>query len=177
MGNILDVKLINTPSPFLINDRAFVPLGLLYVAGMARHLGHKIAILDLLGNPNYMDALDGVRGDVFGLAATTPQYPVAVAIKNKLKAQNPGAKFVIGGSHVTLKPQVGIDDGFDVVMTGEGENAIKIILTQLSETENAIGSFKRLTQRILTQYLTLHATSSTSKATDTNSSMGTKPQP
>ena len=134
MGKILDVKLINTPSPFLINDRAFVPLGLLYVAGMARHLGHKIEILDLLGNPNYMEALDGVHGDVFGLAATTPQYPVAVAIMKKLRSQNPCAKFIIGGSHVTLKPQVGIDDGFDVVMTGEGENAIKIILPQISET-------------------------------------------
>lgn len=134
MGKTLDVKLINTPSPFLINDRAFVPLGLLYVASTVRSLGHKIEILDLLGNPGYMESLDGVKGDVFGMAATTPQYPVAVEMMKKLKAQNPDAKFIIGGSHTTLKPQTGLDDGFDIVMLGEGENSIKTILTNISAT-------------------------------------------
>lgn len=134
MGRILNVKLINTPSPFLINDRAFVPLGLLYVAGMVRHLGHNIEILDLLGNSEYMKSLEGVHGDVFGMAATTPQYPVAVAIMQQLKDKNPHAKFIIGGSHVTLKPQAALQDGFDIVMLGEGENAIKMILNQLSES-------------------------------------------
>lgn len=108
------VVLINSPSKFLEEPDIQPPLGLLYLAAVFEFQGHDVSVLDY----NVQDY--SVRGildyDLYCFTATTPQYPAAV----KLAKQVDGLK-VIGGPHAT---SVEVDKLWDVVVKGEGENAV-----------------------------------------------------
>jgi len=117
--------LLNPPSPFLIDPRAFPPLGILYVAAAAREAGIDVAVRDLAGSEGALEeAMSGLRADVFGLTATTPQYPWAKRVLGIVRRVSPAARVVVGGAHPSSDPQSCLSDGFDAVVAGEGERAI-----------------------------------------------------
>ena len=143
----MKICLITPPSPFLLDERVFMHIGVLKVAAALEQKGHKVDFLDLSGVDNYLDVLDDYlsidnSATVVGVTATTPQVPYAVKIANHIfgKVQ----KTILGGPHVTLmhaaskrekkKKLVGSDratkdvqklsEVFDVLVCGDGELAI-----------------------------------------------------
>ena len=140
------VSLINPPSSFLLDERVFMNLGILKVAASLEQSGHAVEFLDLSGISNYGDALDTYLAQTecttFGLTATTPQLPSAFKILSHIRENTPGAKVILGGPHATLvnaaykrEQKLGIDgraaksfhqliEAFDVIVTGDGEDAI-----------------------------------------------------
>ena len=145
------VCLIIPPSPFLLDERVFVQLGILKIASVLEQHDYTVDMIDLSGVENYTDVLTDYakrkdRADIFGVTATTPQVPYAVKISQHLKALLPGkqSKVILGGPHVTLmhtaakreakKNLVGSDRAtkdiealknfFDVLVCGDGEIAI-----------------------------------------------------
>ncbi|MBM4094508.1 MAG: B12-binding domain-containing radical SAM protein, partial [Planctomycetes bacterium] len=115
----------NPPSPFLIDQKAFPPLGILHLAAAAREAGLDVLVRDLAGRESDMaGALNDLHGDLFGITATTPQYPWAKEVLRHVRRHNPGAIFVVGGAHPSSVPQVCLRDGFDAAVKGEGERAI-----------------------------------------------------
>ena len=143
----MKICLITPPSPFLLDERVFMHIGVLKVAAALEQKGHKVDFLDLSGVDNYLDVLDDYlsidnSATVVGVTATTPQVPYAVKIANHIfgKVQ----KTILGGPHVTLmhaaskrekkKNLVGSDratkdvqklsEVFDVLVCGDGELAI-----------------------------------------------------
>jgi anaerobic magnesium-protoporphyrin IX monomethyl ester cyclase len=120
------VTLVFPPSPFLVDQKAFPPLGILYLAATLERNGIPVEVIDLANFENEMEAAlaphDG--STVYGISSTTPQYPYARRIKDILRQQNPEAKIVIGGAHASSVPERCRNDGFDVVVVGEGEGAI-----------------------------------------------------
>jgi len=146
------VCLITPPSVFLLDERVFMSLGILRVAAMLEQQGHAVEMLDLSGISNFEDAardhaaMSSAR--VFGLTATTPQVPAALAIRNAIVSARPDARVVLGGPHVTLvnaarKQEVArgvrgravtafekLTDHFDVLVAGDGEDAVFLALAE-----------------------------------------------
>ncbi|MBU4348420.1 B12-binding domain-containing radical SAM protein, partial [Patescibacteria group bacterium] len=144
------VCLIITPSPFLLDERVFMSLGILRIAAVLEANGFPVDVLDLSGISNFesvvRDYIQKSETLFFGITTTTPQLPSAVAITKIIKEFNPKAKVILGGPHVTLinsayklekkKGLLGratramdlMKDCFDILVTGDGERAIFVAL-------------------------------------------------
>jgi radical SAM superfamily enzyme YgiQ (UPF0313 family) len=140
------VCLITPPSPFLLDERVFVSLGILRVAAAIEQAGTAVEMVDLSGIENYLDAVAAHAAQssalVFGLTATTPQLPAARAIIERLRGVRPDARVILGGPHVTLvhaaRRREARDDRLgrahaafevlralaDVLVAGDGERAV-----------------------------------------------------
>jgi anaerobic magnesium-protoporphyrin IX monomethyl ester cyclase len=141
------VSLIIPPSPFLLDERVFVSLGVLRVAAALEQRGVTVGVLDLSGVVNFTDVvrshLADARLDWIGITCTTPQLPSAVIIARAIRDAAPTLRIVLGGPHVTLtysalkieRDKLKIADGraskaaqvleqiFDVMVSGDGEFA------------------------------------------------------
>ena len=49
---MLDLCLVRSPTPKLLNDRVEAPLGLLYLATYVKAMGFSVQIVDLAGDSN-----------------------------------------------------------------------------------------------------------------------------
>ena len=136
----MKVILISPPSPFLIDQKAFPPLGLLYVAGFLEHNGIDISVADLANKETELEnALEPyMNADIYGITSTSPQYPQALKILKVLRRRNTKARVVIGGAYPSSLPDKCIQDGFDFVVAGEGEEAMLRLITNI-EGEHAPG--------------------------------------
>lgn len=136
----MKVTLISPPSPFLIDQKAFPPLGLLYVAGFLEHNGIDINVADLANKETELEnALEPyMNADIYGITSTSPQYPQALKILKVLRRRNTKARVVIGGAYPSSLPDKCIQDGFDFVVAGEGEEAMLRLITNIEE-EHAPG--------------------------------------
>ncbi len=140
------VCLIIPPSPFLLDERVFMSLGILKVAAMLERAEVAVEMLDLSGVENYEQvvAAHASRSDTtcYGLTATTPQLPAVARIASTLRQIKPRARLVLGGPHVTLVHAAFLQERkrghahrasqafaqlqqmFDVLVAGDGELAI-----------------------------------------------------
>jgi len=119
----MKILLINPNSGFLIDDKVFPSLGILYLSAYLKKNGyHDIELLDLNGGHVLPGSVDA---DIVGFYSNTPQFPKAVDIAKKIKNINKAKDplYVIGGPHVSGKPQDAFED-FDIIVTGEGEMAL-----------------------------------------------------
>ena len=100
------VCLIVPPSPFLLDERVFVSLGILKVAAVLEQAGHFVEVLDLSGVVNFTEAVaDHVVNtptQIFGITATTPQMPSATQVAATIRLAKPSARLILGGPHSTL---------------------------------------------------------------------------
>ena len=131
------VGLVIPPSPFLLDDKVFVSLGILKVAASLEMRGHAVEVIDLAGVQAYEDAVSSVSlPAVVGITATTPQMPAATKLAARLRES--GSKVILGGPHATVVhaaakkgvPRAvsalsGLMDIADIVVTGDGEDAIE----------------------------------------------------
>ena len=111
----MKICLVRCPSPFLIDDKVFPPLGLMSVGTVLKKGGHDVTIAD--GFLPYFD--------FYGFGPTTPEYPFAKLCLSVIKKYNPKARVIIGGAHATLNPKLCLKDGFDCVVTEDGEPAVE----------------------------------------------------
>lgn len=137
------VCLITPPSPFLLDERVFMSLGILRVAAVLEQDGYQVEMVDLSGIENYLDAISlhaaGSQAKIFGLTATTPQMPSAYRIAKAIRDVRPDAKLIFGGPHPTLvlaavkrekidgranRAKRSLEQIFDVIVAGDGERAI-----------------------------------------------------
>ena len=141
------ICLITPPSPFLLDERVFLHLGILKVAANLENNGYKVDFIDLSGVKNYLDVIkDYTAGKcrTFGITASTPQVPFAVEICRAIKKVNSDNKVILGGPHSTLmntaakreqkkglhlssratKDTEKLLEIFDVLVCGDGEYSI-----------------------------------------------------
>lgn len=131
------ITLIQPPNPFLTTPTMYFPLGLLYIAAVLENAHHQVKIADLRAMPQLSSSaleesfvaesflhvlLD--EADFYGVTATSSlEIADAKAISQTLKELHPKAVTIIGGSHASILPEDCTND-FDVVVVGEGEEAI-----------------------------------------------------
>ena len=112
--------LIIPPSPFLGEQKRNPPLGILYIASFLKEYGYSIELVDLrdLDEDKWMDRIPAAG--IYGITATTPEYPLAVKIGRKLKIRDAKSLIVLGGVHAATESK-NLDTVFDHVVIGEGE--------------------------------------------------------
>lgn len=121
----MKIILLNPPSPFLIGQKDFPPLGVLYIASVLRENNFEVEVLDLANKEDQLESvLKLLEADMYGVSATTPQYPFAKKIMKILNETNLNVPVVIGGPHPSSVPNKCLADGFDHVVAGEGEQAM-----------------------------------------------------
>jgi len=103
--SVKHICLVTPPSPFLLDERVFMHIGILKVAAILEQKGWKVDFIDLSGIFNFLDVLNDYVGmensaSVVGITATTPQVPFAVQIAKALKGKVD--KLILGGPHVSL---------------------------------------------------------------------------
>lgn len=140
------ICLIIPPSPFLLDERVFMSLGILKVAAVLEQSRWKVDVLDLSGVSNYTDAVREYLASseivLFGVTATTPQFPATTDVVHVIRDMRASSKIILGGPHVTLvnaaykneqkrglagraTPAFGqLAQMFDVLVAGDGEEAI-----------------------------------------------------
>jgi len=138
------ICLITPPSPFLLDERVFLHIGILKVASALEERGYFVDFLDLAGVENCEEVLDTYINKnpfvkTFGLTATTPQVPFAFKIANNIRELSPESKIILGGPHPSLMNSAAkkekfsgratrdigaLLDTFDVLVAGDGEKAI-----------------------------------------------------
>ncbi len=140
------VCLVIPPSPFLLDERVFVSLGVLKVASALEHAGHAVSVLDLSGVQNFQSVLESYletsHDEAIGFTATSPQLPSALGLARIVRARRPDIRLIVGGPHVTLThsawkleeklrrtsraaaAMATLQKAFDVLCTGDGEIAI-----------------------------------------------------
>lgn len=147
------ITLIIPPSAFLLDERVFMSLGILKVAATLEHHNIPVDVMDLSGVENYLDIItthmSQTDAQIFGLTATTPQLPAAVAIAKHIRLLNLKSRIILGGPHVTLvaaaqkrermKQSItrrahqafkSLSSVFDVLVAGDGENTIFMALEE-----------------------------------------------
>lgn len=147
------ISLIIPPSPFLMDERVFMSLGILKVAAVLEQSGIKVEMLDLSGIKNFQEVISDyakLRKDIycFGLTSTTPQLPAVTKIAEVIRNVRKDAKIILGGPHITLvnaaykrekregikgratKAMENLIRMFDVLIAGDGEKAIFLALNE-----------------------------------------------
>lgn len=137
----MKIHLIIPPSPFLLDEKVFMSLGILKIAAVLES-SYNVNIIDLSGDKDYINTIKKYANDdaLFGITTTTPQLPNVVEINRVLKQYN--KRVILGGPHVTLinsaykneknKNVIGratksmnqLKNEFDTLVCGDGELAI-----------------------------------------------------
>jgi len=111
------ICLVRLPSPYLINEKAFPPLGLLSIATVLKN--HDVMVYD---GPMGQIPMDF---EAYGLGPSVTEYSYAKEAKDLIRKHNPEARIVIGGPHATLNQNECLNDGFDCVVIGDGEPVVE----------------------------------------------------
>lgn len=124
------ITLIVPPSPFLLNDKVFVSLGILYVAAALEQAGHEVQVQDLTGGREWKNRVREIarEGDwPVGLTSTSADFPLVLEMLAILRAEAPRRMIIIGGPHATIAPDDCRD--FDRVVIGDGVAGIHLALS------------------------------------------------
>ena len=128
----MKVLLVSPPGSdiFAKTGAQLPPLGLAYLAAVARQHGHHIEILDM-GIETVRLSTDYFRRfDVVGITVDTPRYFNAVDIATM--AKEAGVYVVMGGYHVTFMDKEALETRVvDFVVRGEGEEIFSKLLAVL----------------------------------------------
>jgi anaerobic magnesium-protoporphyrin IX monomethyl ester cyclase len=127
----MKVILINPPSPYLADDSAYPPSGLMYIASSIESMGHEAAIVDLTGGIDWENEVSKLDADLFGITCVTPNFGTVKRIAEILPKNKP---IIVGGAHPTFLPNDVLKNiRCDAIVIGEGEIAIKRIIHDLEK--------------------------------------------
>ncbi len=108
----------------------YFPLGILYLAGYVRSVGHEVAIFDGTFAPDesaFAEALDAERPDVVGVSALLPTRTMALKLAEMAKARD--ILVLVGGPDPTADPEsYASEPSVDVVVHHEGEQTVARLL-------------------------------------------------
>ena len=125
------ITLINPSSPFLLNQKSFVNLGLLTIGAYLQKLGWDVDVIDLAGKDEIKKNDVCTDASLIGISSTTPQYHIANHIFRLIwllkEESNREIPVVVGGPGPTVDPNAYKNSGFDLTVMGEGEIAMNNI--------------------------------------------------
>jgi len=118
-----DITLIFPSSPFLLDEKVFPPLGIMYLSAYLKKCGFSVQCIDLAS-----EELD-VQADIVGISFTTPQRNEAFRLAQILKKRK---TLIAGGPHPTFMKRECLERGFDYVIEGAGEIKLARLLRSLT---------------------------------------------
>jgi anaerobic magnesium-protoporphyrin IX monomethyl ester cyclase len=130
MSRTPKVLLINPPSDCVDDDRVEPPLGLLYLASTLAENGFQdVNIIDMTGCKDESEVTGKInavpQADIYGITCFCTNYQFARRIALNIRHISPSALIVFGGPNSSALPDFTLQDsGCDVVVIGEGEDAL-----------------------------------------------------
>ncbi len=101
------------------------PLGLAYIAAVLEGEGHRVRILDTptlkMDLATWIQNVKSWSPDIVGISVLTPTAPKAYLAARKIKEEMEDVILVAGGQHPTYMWNEALDNGFDIIVRGEGE--------------------------------------------------------
>ena len=143
--------------PAFASTEATAPLGLLAVATPLLRAGYDVRLIDSTITPDYKQCvLDEIRDAIcLGISLVTgPMIRETVEIARSVKLWNADFPVILGGWHPSLLPLQTLEADFvDVVIRGQGENAMLEVVQRLEHRESLDGvagvGFKRDGQLVM----------------------------
>jgi radical SAM superfamily enzyme YgiQ (UPF0313 family) len=122
---------------FVKQLRVLPPLGIAYLAAVLEAESHEVQLIDAnaqrMGPDAIVKKVRDLSPDVVGITCVTPLFPIAVQICRLLKALNPSPQIVVGGPHVTIMPELTMENpAFDFAVEGEAEIAMPRLIDAIS---------------------------------------------
>jgi len=105
----------------------YPPMGVLYLASVLREEGHGVRLvdadMDALNSSEVLRAISDYEPKVVGITMNSLQARPAYEIADLIRAENPGAKIVVGGPHPSALREKILKKSrsIDAVVYGEGE--------------------------------------------------------
>lgn len=121
---------------FLTNEYLIEPLGIGYLSAALKEAGHETALGQVARNGDHYDdmvamtAIDATQADILAYSVTTGQHRLWAALNERMRFWLRAARSectpisVFGGPHCTFFPDFLNEPGVDVIVRGEGEEAI-----------------------------------------------------
>jgi anaerobic magnesium-protoporphyrin IX monomethyl ester cyclase len=134
----MKILLVNPPSRHRSHEALVVPpLGLAYLAAVARREGHYVSILDAFAEgldwKSFASRVGNQKYDIIGITGMTPVFDT---VKRSIKICRPHARYlVLGGPHATAFRDTVMRDNLelDFAIYGEGERTFLELLAQLED--------------------------------------------
>jgi len=127
------VDLIRVPDPKCIDDLLDEPLGLFYLAASLRENGYNVKITNLAGHDYESWRGEISEADVYGIQLYSPTLHIGLEIAKYLKKKFPKKPIVCGGAHPSALPESDDLQIFDVIVQGEGEEALVEIVERFNK--------------------------------------------
>jgi radical SAM superfamily enzyme YgiQ (UPF0313 family) len=145
MKNMNKKILLIRPAPEKeqFGDESFLPLGLGYIAAILRKNNFDVKVFDLLidkkSDDEVLNFIKYFLPSIIGFSAVTPVVNSAYRLAEKIKKTFPDIFLIIGGPHASALPEEPLNNFFDFVIIGEGENTIIDLLNNLNNPEKVKG--------------------------------------
>ena len=113
-----------------------LPLGLAYLAAVAREAGHEVDVMDINAwrwtQAEVREKIGGADFDVVGIGAIVTVYKYVKWLAGVIKSAAPEKKIMIGGSVGTSIPHIIMEKTpADIICIGEGEETVVELLAAL----------------------------------------------
>jgi anaerobic magnesium-protoporphyrin IX monomethyl ester cyclase len=114
-------------------DALYPPVGLLYLAAMARNSGHYVKVVDgqIVGDEALISEFASGEFEYFGTTILTPLREESYKLIRRIKSVKPECITIVGGAHVSILPEqtMGHVPEIDIAVVGEGEETLLDILS------------------------------------------------
>jgi len=125
--------LLVSPSVDTCYER-ILPLGLMNLFLIGKHLGCSVELLDLSAE-DYKNGLMRILSkqyDIIGISCNfTNAAPNSMRYANDIKQRYPDTIIISGGNHATLVPEDLLFNGYDYIIYGEAEESFKKFLERM----------------------------------------------
>lgn len=138
----MKILLTLTPDFFPSAFKWTPPTSLLYLGAVIEQTGHEVRIVDPihlgLSPKDLVRLVEEQAPDVFGVYVTSDTYFIAADLIKAVKRRLPRTVVMAGGPHPTLLAGKMFENlpELDVVVRGEGERAVPLILDRLANGES-----------------------------------------
>ena len=159
----MKISLINPPVDFSISlgkikkiaaTTKMLPLGLGYIAGVAKKHGFDIEIIDSYAeNLNIEQTVERCLNNnsrVVGISTVTPTVPTMLAIAKGIKERSSGRVplIVSGGAHAHIMPRQILETGLvDVAVRGEGELTFLELIKNVEKNNQDFSAIQGISYR------------------------------
>ncbi|MFA5048152.1 MAG: radical SAM protein [Patescibacteria group bacterium] len=135
------------PSPLspTYSSVANEPLGLCYLAAVAKKAGHEVKIFQRLDLPNkfFLNNIVKFRPDICALSVLTSTLKNSLFLSQKLK-NDLKCKIIFGGPHPSGDPEVVKNRCVDLAILGEGEQTFVELLKTIQDKKTSFKNIKGL---------------------------------
>ena len=129
-----DVLLLQLYDPGLQGRDLYAPIGISYVASSLRHSGYSVRA-ELLRSERHEfylpRLLTKTQPRVVGISSTGHEIPELKSVSRKIKGHLPSVPIVAGGYCSLAREKLFEESAIDVVVIGEGEEAMSELLPRL----------------------------------------------